>query len=315
MNESARGWFVKRRGLHVAAATCVLLWPGTGRAQSPPSEATGADRIAVVLAPRRQAILSAQVTARVSDVRREMGEPFDAGDVLVQLDDLTHRVNEQMAAAELAAAESEWRQVRTLTDARARERHAEAVLEAARANLAATQRLFDNNHASQVDLEAARRDVRTAEAECELVAATVARELNKAERETALARGRLELARHELVGCTVRSPYAGRIARVLVHAHERVERGAPLVEIVDDRVLLAKFLVPSALFQCLERGCAMHITVNETGGTVAAKVSHITAVLDPASVTFEVHAEIDNAGGELRAGMNAWLSLSELRGR
>jgi len=130
-----------------------------------------------------------------------------------------------------------------------------------------------------------------------------------------LARARLELARHELAGCTVCAPYDGHIARVLVHEHERVERGAPLIEVVDDRVLLAKFLVPSALFRCVEKGRELRLTVNETGGTAAAKVSHIAAVLDPASVTFEVHAEIDNATGELRAGMNAWLSVSELRGR
>ncbi|MEW6199887.1 MAG: HlyD family efflux transporter periplasmic adaptor subunit [Planctomycetota bacterium] len=315
LNGHAPRWFLKRRSLHVAAATCVLLWLGAGSAQVPSPDATGADRVAVVLAPRRQAVLSAQVPARVTDVRRDMGEPFDAGDVLVQLEDLTYRVNEQMAAAELAAAETELQHVRKLTEARSRERHAEAVRDAARANLAATQRLFDNSHASQVDLEAARRDVRTAEAECELVAATAARELNKAEREAALARARLELARHELAGCTVGAPYDGRVARVLVHEHERVERGAPLIEVVDDRVLLAKFLVPSALFRCVARGRELRLTVNETGGTVTARVSHVAAVLDPASVTFEVHAEIDNAAGELRAGMNAWLAVAELRGR
>ena len=42
-------------------------------------------------------------------------------------------------------------------------------------------------------------------------------------------------------------------------------------------------------------------------------MSHVAAVLDAASATVEVHAEVDNSGGELRAGMNAVLQLSGIR--
>jgi multidrug resistance efflux pump len=269
--------------------------------------------VAAILTPRHQAVLSAEVPGRVVAVNREFGERFAAGDVLIQLDELTYRVSQQKAKAELAAAEQDLVQVRKLAEEQSRERRAAAVLAAARANLAATQRLFDSQQTSQLDLENARRDVTAAEADCELVAATSAKELTRAERELAVAQGNCELARGELEACTIRAPYAGRVARVIVQPYELVQRGTPVMEVVDDGVLLAKFLLPSALFQSVQIGQEVSLTVSETGQTAVARVSHIAAVLDPASVTFEVHAELGNPDGDLRAGMNATLSLSQFR--
>jgi len=306
-----------RGGRWHAASVVMTLWCAAATAQAPPLGKIGIekpDRVAAVLAPRRQAVLAAEVSGRVKAVERELGEAFEAGQVLVRIDERTYQVNLRMAEAEHAAAQRERQELARLAEARTRERQAAAVLAAARANLAATQRLFESGQTSQVELENARRDLATAEADCELVAATVARESNKAEREVELTAGRLELARAELAACTVRAPYAGRVAHVLVNAHERVERGTPLLEIVDDRVLLAKFLLPSALFSSVTLGQELELTVTETGAVVPIRVSHISAVLDAASGTFEVHGEADNASGLLRAGMNGHVSLAGLRG-
>jgi multidrug resistance efflux pump len=273
------------------------------------------DRVAVILAPRREAVLSAEVTGRVVSVSKELGERFAPGEVLIRLDDLKYDVNKQLAQARLEAAERELAEARILADAKTRQRRAQAVLDAAKANLVATQRLYEEGHASQVDLTNAQRDVTTAEADCELVRATTAKELITATRELAVARGKLDIAAYELNACRIEGPYAGRVKRVLVNEHELVERGTPVMEVVDDGVLLAKFLLPSALFRSVQLGQELELTVSETGQTVAMKVSHVAAVLDPASVTFEVYAEVDNSDGNLRAGMNGSLSLSNVRAR
>ena len=130
-----------------------------------------------------------------------------------------------------------------------------------------------------------------------------------------ITRGQWNIAIHEHDACTIRAPYAGHIARVLVKEHEFVERGTPLVEVVDDSVLLAKFLLPSALFQSVRKGLELNLAITETSDNVVVKVSHIAAAFDAASVTFEVYAEVDNADGNLWAGMNGSLSLAEIRGR
>lgn len=309
----------------IAAALCLLSIPtggstpeqdaGTPAVAGVPRATTGArPRVTAILAPRRQAVLSAEVPGQVTIISKELGERFDSGDVLVQFDDLTYRVNKSMADARVLAAEADLEQVEKLTANQTRLRHAQAVLEAARANLVATERLHDNGHASQVNLANARRDAITAETDCELVATVSAQEQIKARRELALAQGHRDLAGDELDACTIRAPYAGRMARVLVNEHEYVQRGTPLVEVVDDTVLRAKFLLPSELFQSVRMGQELRLTVTETPQTVVVKVTHIAAVLDPASVTFEVYAEVDNADGSLRAGMNGMVNLSEMRG-
>lgn len=310
----AAGQFVRGPRVATVLAATWLLSVGTAAPQNAPRMEAG-QRITALLTPRTQAVLSAEVTGRVVKLERELGEAFAGGDVLVRLDELSYRANRQIAEANLTAARRELERVQKLAADRTRQRHTQAVLAAARANLAATERLHQDGHASQVDLENARRDVVTAEVECELAESTTARDVTQAERELVLAEGKLQIARSELEGCALAAPYAGRVARVLVHEHELVERGRPLIEIVDDTVLRAKFLLPSRLFRAVPVGKVLTLNVVETGETVSMQVSHVAAVLDAASATFEVYAEVDNRDGRLRAGMNGWLALPEGEGR
>ncbi len=286
-----------------------VLTPGAGRGLATH------DHIAAILTPRRQAVLSAEVSGQIVAINKELGERFEPGDVLVKLDDLTYRVNKETAEAKAKAAESDLAQVQKLAADQTRQRHSKAVLEAAEANLLATQNLYNDGHASQLDLENAKRDATIAKTECELADSVSAKELIKAKRELVITRGQRDIAGDELDACTIRAPFGGRVARLLVHEHEFVERGTPLMETVDDHVLLAKFLLPSALFRSVHKGQKLNLFVTEVSETVVAKVSHISAVLDPASVTFEVYAEVDNVERNLWAGMNGWLSLSEIKGQ
>jgi multidrug resistance efflux pump len=291
----------------------VLLWPAPRAATQ--SVAAGAPaRATAILAPRRQAVLATEVSGRVVRIRRELGEAFAVSEPLVQVDEISYRVARDLAAAELAAAEAERAQVEQLTHLQTRQRHAAAALAAARANLAAVQKLFDDGHASAVDLENARRDVTTAETDAELVAVTAAREQSKAARDLAVAQGRHELAVRDLAACVVAAPYAGQVARVLVREQEWVERGTPVLEIVDADVLRARFLLPSAQFRAVQVGQRLPLNVAETGETVEMTVTQVAAVLDPASVTCEVYAEVDNRDGRLRAGMNGWVVTGALAG-
>lgn len=278
-------------------------------------EPDAADAIAAILTPQRQALLSAEVQGRVVAINKELGQRFDAGEVLVQLDDSTCRANTRIGEAILASAISDLARIQKLADNKTRQRHAEAVIAAAGANLVATQRLYNDNHASQIDLENAKRDLTVAKTSRELVDSTSAKELISAKRELVVAKGRLDIAVEQLEACTLSGPWTGRVARVLVKEHELVGRGAPVIEVIDDRVLLVKFLLPSSVFRSVHIGQELNLLVVEASETVVVKVSHIAAALDPASVTFEVHAEADNAAGNLRAGMNGWLSLAKIKGQ
>lgn len=157
-----------------------------------------------------------------------------------------------------------------------------AKAEAAAKNLEVARRLRADKSISALDLENAVRDARAARAD-------------------------LAQDERELAACKTLAPFAGRVKKLFIHAHETVDKGDPLVEIVDDASLTAKILAPSDLFGKVVVGEKLSIAVRETGETVAGTVSHINEALDPASGTFEVYAVVDNAGQSLRSGMTGRL--------
>ena len=162
---------------------------------------------------------------------------------------------------------------------------AQSVLERAEAQLSAKQELFKDNVASLL-------------------------ELKDAEAQVAASKAELTLARQQLEACRVVAPYSGRISNVLMSSHEMVQPGQDLVEIVDDRVLLAKMLVPSDEYAGLSLGQSILIHIHETGSSVSGKVSHIGASIDPASSMIKVYAEVVNGQDILRSGMIGTTSIS-----
>lgn len=161
---------------------------------------------------------------------------------------------------------------------------AEVMLEAARKAHAITLQLFNEKSASILELE-------------------------KTKAELAVADVNRKFALRSVTLCRILAPYPGRVEKLFVNEHELVEEGRPLLKIVDDSVLRARIILPSDLFGSLKVGQPMNILIKEANKEVAAKVSHISAVLDPASGTFEVYAEVENTGGALRSGMTGRLVL------
>ena len=161
---------------------------------------------------------------------------------------------------------------------KAEKKRSEAILEKGLAKLKAQEELFSDNVASTFELKEAQAEVATAEAE-------------------------LATAELNLQACRIKAPYTGRIVRIIIHEHEIVQPGQELVEVVDDKVLLAKLLIPSTYFNQLSLGQELQIHVSETGVDVPAYVSHIGSVIDPASSMIQIYAEVKNDNGELRAGM------------
>jgi len=159
---------------------------------------------------------------------------------------------------------------------------ARAALHAAAAHMKTTARLHQDKAASETDLRYAERDLATAQAGEALAAKDVA-------------------------SCSIEAPFAGRVKRTLVKAHEWVDRGKPVVEIVDDSVLLAKILLPSWSIGRVPVGMVLQIAVNETGETVAGKVAYVGEVIDAASSTYEIQVEVDNSVRALRSGMTGAL--------
>jgi RND family efflux transporter MFP subunit len=155
---------------------------------------------------------------------------------------------------------------------------AQAALEKARVELDAKKQLFHDNVASLFELKEGEANVATAKAD-------------------------LALAKRNLEGTSVLAPYDGKVIAVSIEEFETPQLGKPLMETVDDEVLIARFLVPSYLLPRLSLGLPFNVVIRETGEKIPVKISRIGSVIDPSSGTVKIEADIDNRHNKLRAGM------------
>lgn len=209
--------------------------------------------IRAVLSASRRATLSSEVGLVVKTIHKQMGEPFEKGEAILEFDARVPDANIEAARAALRAAQASYEAVSSM---------------------------FTRKNASRVDLEIAKR-------------------------ESTLAETKLRLGEYELEACVIRAPFSGRIEQILVNEHELVGRGEKLLLIVDDTVLRAQFLVPEEDYRKIAIGDRVQLLIHATGEETEATLTHIAAVFDPASQTFDAWADVDNSSGKLRAGMNA----------
>ncbi len=128
----------------------------------------------------------------------------------------------------------------------------------------------------------------------------------------ATAQSEFELAKKQLSACYLVAPYRGKVANVNLFEHELPQVGQPLAEIVGDEVLLAKMLVDAKYLNQLEIGRPLTIHVKELNQALPARIKRVGSVIDPASSTITVEAEIDNIDRQLMAGMTGTTSFSEI---
>lgn len=126
--------------------------------------------------------------------------------------------------------------------------------------------------------------------------------------ELAIAENDVIIAKKNFEDCKVIAQYDGRVSYLNVEVaeypnHEFYYRDKPMIETIFEDVLLAKILVPSHLYFRLQIGQRVQLKVNETGALVTASLARIGAVIDSASGTVLVEAEVDNEAKELIAGM------------
>jgi len=122
-------------------------------------------------------------------------------------------------------------------------------------------------------------------------------DLKKAEAEHVLSAERVD-------NCAIKAPYDGRIKRRLANAHETVNFGDPLVEIVNDREVELQLYVPSNWLPHLKRGTSFDFHVDETSMTLKAEIIAIGAWIDNVSQLVEIRATCPKGSESLLAGMS-----------
>lgn len=143
-----------------------------------------------------------------------------------------------------------------------------------------------------------------------LDAALAEADLGKAEADLAIAETMVEM-------CRITAPYAGRVVQVLVNAHQHVNAGQAMVEMLDHTALEVEVIVPSRWLNWLRTGTRFTFFVEETGGRHDGVIQRLGARIDPASQSLKVvgRLETTETGAQSTTGASPGALLPGMSGR
>jgi multidrug efflux pump subunit AcrA (membrane-fusion protein) len=129
----------------------------------------------------------------------------------------------------------------------------------------------------------------------------------------AKGRAQVELQRAQVDLCTMKAPWAGRVAKVHVRTHMSVTPGQAMVDLVKSGPLRLKLNAPSHLVGKLKAGRLFDVVIDETGRSYPARMLALNSRVDPVSQTIEIEAAIAKNYPELLPGMSGVANLGSLR--
>ncbi len=127
------------------------------------------------------------------------------------------------------------------------------------------------------------------------------------------ARGQVDLNDAQVGQCTIKAPWAGRIAKVHIKSFMSVTPGQPLLDLVKFGPLRLKLNLPSRLVAKVAKGTTFSVAIDETGRSYEARVNAVNSRVDPVSQTVEIEAVLAKAYPDLLPGMSGIASLTSLR--
>jgi RND family efflux transporter MFP subunit len=216
--------------------------------------------------------LSFRVTGTVEDLRVEVGDTVDKGQVIARIDSTDFLLQLQEARA-------------ALLQARAQER-------SARAQYDRTRALYENNNASKADLDQARSAAETGQAQ-----------VRSAEK-------RRQLAQRQLDYTVLVAPEPGSIAAVMAEVNENVSSGQSVVTLTAGARAEVKVSVPEILIRQIHENMKVDVTFDAIEGTAfEGIVSEVGVAPEARTTTFPVIVQLAKDYPEVRPGMAAEVSI------
>lgn len=262
-------------GNRVAASS--VADPGAGSALAAPAN----HEVLSVLSVEHQVDIATQRDGVVVSIARDEGSAVKKGDVLGQLDDRTLQIEMIKARDDLQVAQNNVK-------------YKQAELKAKGAALARQQQLRDLGLSSQADLEQAEFEARGAEFDMhgwEAMAESSQAEIH-----------RLEI---ELDQTRLRAPFPGAVVVRYVREGQQVAKGDKCFRVSQLAPLEVQFQISESAAQRPEHGAPVGLAlVSDPSRVISARVMKISPVIDPASDSYSVTAELTGKGlSDLRPGM------------
>jgi len=229
----------------------------------------------------RRATVAAELSGRIVSMPVEEGDRVKGGKtVLVQIDDVWAKIKVARAEADLSAAEG-------------RVAETEAALDQARRDATYLEQLEKQGSARVKEVE----DAQT------LVRSEVAR-LASAKAELLGAKSDLKLAKEELDRSAVKAPFDGIVISKQTEVGQWVDSGAAVVEIISVGQIDAYLDVPERFVNQLAKDTPIEVVIDPLGREMFGKVAALIPSGSSLARTFPVKVRLDNAKGELMAGMS-----------
>ena len=261
------------------------------------------------LAAHDEAIVSAEVEARVARLAADMGDRVAKGAPLVILDaeKLQYRADEQRAAlnqtrARLGARGEELpapEQTPEVISAIARRTEAEQAV-------ARSRQLAARNLLPAQDLERAETQLQTAKAAYDAALASARNLLAEVSARSAALKG----ASRELQDTVIRAPFEGVVAERLVSAGQFVRVQTPVMRIVRLHPLRLTAQIPERFAPAIRVGQTIGVRVDAyPDRAVEGRVTRISPDVDQRSRAFAIEAAVPNLDGALKPGTFARVRL------
>jgi len=252
--------------------------------QTPPTAATSAAPpadILSVLSVEHQVDVATQRDGVVVSVAKDEGSLVAKGDVLGQLDDRTLQIELIKAHDDLLVAQNNVK-------------YKEAELKAKSAALERQQKLRDLGLSSQADLEEANFESKAAEYDMhgwEAMAESSQAEIR-----------RLEI---EIDQTRLRAPFSGAVVSRYVREGQEVAKSDKCFRVSQLGPLQVQFQVAESAGPRPVDGAAVRVSlVEDSGRQLSARVVKVSPIVDPASDSYNVTAELTGKGlSDLRPGM------------
>jgi len=231
-----------------------------------------------------QVDIAAQRDAMVAAIHFDTGASVRKGQLLAELD--SRQVNADLEAARARARSIEADVKHWEAEIKALEADEYRVSEMHKAGLSTKQQLDHAEFKTQADRF----------------------ELERESENLANARATVRSLELELEKTRIVAPFDGIVARRYVRAGERVASGDRLFWVTATGPMRVKFTLPEQYIGKVTRGAEIGVTAAGEKDR-RAKIVQVSPVVDPASGTIEVVAELLGPAGELRPGMTAQVTL------
>lgn len=131
-------------------------------------------------------------------------------------------------------------------------------------------------------------------------------ELNRSKTELVLAKSTLRQTQVEYERGFLRAPISGRVNRLLVDAGEFIDRGKPMVDLVDIDRIKINVNAPELDVRYLKVGQESRVMIDAfPGRQMPGGINFVAYKADPVTKTFRVQVLIENPNYDIRPGMIA----------